>query len=543
MPNADPKRISDPDRIAALKAYCLLDTPADAAFDRLTRLAARLLKVPVAMVSLVDVDRQFFKSQIGLAAPLDELRQTPLSHSFCQHVVADSAPLIIDDARQHPLVYDNLAVIDDNVVAYAGIPLIESGGQALGSFCVIDYEPRQWTEDEIEFLTELAASVMTEVELRAEIRERQRVELALREAEERYRTVVNSMYEGVVLQYREGGINTCNPAAERILGLSAAQIMGLTPTDQPWRAIHEDGTPFPSETYPATMTFKTGQAQSNVIMGLYKPNGDLTWILVNAQPLKADDNPLPYAVVVTFVDITARKQFEQHAMMLELEKARVQLLAQFIEHSSHEFRTPLAVMQSSLYLLNKTDDPARRQQKVKTIEDQITRITQVVDTLQKMSHLDSQTTLASAPTDVTQLVQNVVDQFASSDTKRLEFRLQQDVNIPRIQAAAYHLQDALAQIVDNARRFTPHGGMVTICTRLHGEQIVITIIDNGIGMSEAVLPHIFERFYRFDEAHSTPGFGLGLPIAQSIIQKHGGSITVASALGQGTTVTIRLPIG
>lgn len=161
--------IRDTTRLAALRRVALLDSPAEPAFDRLTRLAASIIDVPVALVSLVDVDRQFFKSSVGLPEPWDSLRETPLSHSFCQHVVATAQPLIITDARETPLVRDNLAVRDLNVIAYLGFPLTTSDGHTLGSFCVIDGKPRSWTEVEIAMIRDLTASVMTEIELRVEV--------------------------------------------------------------------------------------------------------------------------------------------------------------------------------------------------------------------------------------------------------------------------------------------------------------------------------------------------------------------------------------
>ena len=157
--------LADPGRLAALEATALLDTPAEAAFDRLTRLAARLLGAPVALVSLVTEDRQFFKSCIGLPEPWASRRETGLSHSFCQHAVASAEPLVIEDAREHPLVSDNLAIRDLDVIAYAGIPLTTAAGHTLGSLCVIDHEPRAWTHEELDTLVVLAASVVSEIEL------------------------------------------------------------------------------------------------------------------------------------------------------------------------------------------------------------------------------------------------------------------------------------------------------------------------------------------------------------------------------------------
>lgn len=137
QPASPPDAIRDPARVAALRRTGLLDTVPEAAFDRLTRLAARLASAPVALVSLVDADRQFLKSCLGVDEPLASERQTPLSHSFCQHVVVRQAPLVVEDAREHPLVMSNPAIPDYGVIAYAGFPLV-SGSEVIGSFCVVD---------------------------------------------------------------------------------------------------------------------------------------------------------------------------------------------------------------------------------------------------------------------------------------------------------------------------------------------------------------------------------------------------------------------
>ena len=163
--------LADPARLAALRLTALLDTPPEEAFDRLTRLASHVLGVPVALVSLVDEDRQFFKSCIGLPEPWSSRRGTPLSHSFCQHAVASAEPLVIEDAREHPLVRENLAIRDLDVIAYAGFPLTTSDGAVLGTFCAIDSQPRAWTAEEVGFVREMAASTMTEIELRTTVRE------------------------------------------------------------------------------------------------------------------------------------------------------------------------------------------------------------------------------------------------------------------------------------------------------------------------------------------------------------------------------------
>ena len=167
MVNRPPSRLADPARLAALRESALLDSAPDEAFDRLTRLVTKVLNVPVALVSLVADDHQYFKSCVGPPEMWASGRRTALTHSFCQHVVASGEPLVVEDARLNPLVRDNLAVTDLNVIAYAGVPLFTSGGFALGAFCAIDGKPRAWRDEEVAVLRDLAASVTAEMELLA----------------------------------------------------------------------------------------------------------------------------------------------------------------------------------------------------------------------------------------------------------------------------------------------------------------------------------------------------------------------------------------
>src|SRR3954468_2267991 len=168
---ATPAVLSDPRHIQALRSTALLNSPPEEAFDRLTRLASHALNVPVALVSLVSDDRQFFKSCIGVAEPWASQRGTPLTHSFCQHAVPTGEPLVIEDARETPLVRDNLAIPDLDVIAYAGVPLKTSDGAVLGTFCAIDHQPRAWSDADLAFVREMAQSAMTEIELRSAVRQ------------------------------------------------------------------------------------------------------------------------------------------------------------------------------------------------------------------------------------------------------------------------------------------------------------------------------------------------------------------------------------
>src|SRR3954471_5076170 len=143
-----------------------LPAASDPAFERFVRLVRRQLGVPVALVSLVDAHEQVFPGAAGLPEPYASTRRTPLSHSFCQHVVAAAAPLVVEDARRHPLVQDNLAIRDLAVVAYAGMPLVDADGMVVGSLCAIHDRPHRWSDDELAVLADLADACSSELQLR-----------------------------------------------------------------------------------------------------------------------------------------------------------------------------------------------------------------------------------------------------------------------------------------------------------------------------------------------------------------------------------------
>ena len=162
--------VNDPQRLAALARTQLMDSAPEEVFDRFTRLAAASLQVPVCLVSLVDDHRQFFKSAVGLPEPWATRRETPLSHSFCQHVVNSGAPLVVEDALLEPRVRDNGAVHDLGVRAYLGVPLATPEGHVLGSFCAIDGHAHHWSEHDRELLERIAQSVLASIAVRMQLR-------------------------------------------------------------------------------------------------------------------------------------------------------------------------------------------------------------------------------------------------------------------------------------------------------------------------------------------------------------------------------------
>ncbi len=191
-------------RLAELHGLAILDTPPEERFDRITRIASRLFGVPVALISLVDANRQWFKSCQGLA-----VCETPRGISFCGHAILHDEPLIIPDAQEDPRFYDNpLVTGPPHVRFYAGQPLHGPHGQRVGTLCIIDHHPRQLSSDELEALVGLAD--WAETELNAA----------------RLSTMLRSLADGMVVFDGEGSIDSVNPVAERIFAGTAASLVG-----------------------------------------------------------------------------------------------------------------------------------------------------------------------------------------------------------------------------------------------------------------------------------------------------------------------------
>ncbi|MFN8441884.1 MAG: PAS domain S-box protein [Caldilineaceae bacterium] len=438
--------LNSSERLQALRNTALLDTPPETAFDRLTALACRLLKASVSLVSLVDAERQFFKSAHGLCEPWAQQQGTPLSHSFCQYVVTSNAPLIVEDAREHPILHDNLAITDLNVIAYLGVPLRTSEGHNLGSLCVIDDKPHAWSSEDLKTLTELAELVMTEINVRQyldqqqqiqqaleesntllqgvihgsndgiyvrdlegryllvneigaailgftpqemigkkyselfsaeivaeiqeedhnallsgqpsrreqtwtigqvekifhstrsayrdlqgnvigilsvihEITELKQTEEALRTSETNFRSLFESMTQGIVHQNAEGRIINANAAAENILGLTLEELQGRKSIDPLWRATRADGTDFPGEEHPSMVALRTGEVQRNVVMYIFNPRlNDVRCLRVDAIPQFRKGEKRPYQVYALFRDVTEQRRSNEklayHAQLL-----------------------------------------------------------------------------------------------------------------------------------------------------------------------------------------------------------------------------------
>jgi PAS domain S-box-containing protein len=315
---------------------------------------------------------------------------------------------------------------------------------------------------------------------------------------------------------------------------------------------------------PMAASVGTSAGARRALAGEIVQLGDLTFDFTRADPRYAattgrrtvsvtfypvtDDSGQIVHIVALNQDTTERRRAESQQLELAVEKERVQMLQHFIRDTSHDLRTPLTTIKTSLYLLERTiDDPGKRERYITVIGDQASRLHQLLDDLLGMSRLDKASIeeFSFEMRSLNLLLQNMVAAHKeTADRKKSRLTLSVQPNLPPILVDDAQVSRALGNILTNAINYTPDGGQISVHAYRQDNRIGVEIRDNGIGIHPEHLARIFDRFFRADAARGTDagGVGLGLTIARRIIEAHGGDIEVESELGQGTTVRVWLPV-
>lgn len=303
------------ERVRLLQKLRLLDSPQEAVFDRITRLAARSLQVPIALISLIDSERQWFKSRVGLNAT-----ETPREYAFCAHAIAQDTPLIVADANEDERFKDNpLVTGDPNIRFYAGAQVRASGGVALGTLCAIDQIPRELTPEEIDTLQDLADLVSKEIQLREALVLSESYLQQSWKSQELSEALFYSVFEkasvGIALVAPNGRWLEVNDELCNIVGYSREELVTLT---------------FQDITYPEDLNadlkhlhqLVDGQIDRYQMDKRYiRKNGEIVWINLNVTKVVNAQGELEYFVSI-IKDIQAMKEAEQALASLhkELEK-------------------------------------------------------------------------------------------------------------------------------------------------------------------------------------------------------------------------------
>ncbi len=490
----------------------LLATELDptAVLDEVVRQGVALVGVDAAAIRLVEDDELVVSALEGLSdedMPLGE--RSPLTGWLVGDVAQSRSPLALEDAGSDERHAAADPILQRGMRAYAAVPLVGAEGAVLGVLSLYDAEPRAWRVDEVEALTALAAGASAALQ-NAELYQRVAIE------KERSFAILANIADGIVAVDRDGRVVLWNRAAEEITDVPAAEALSRTPEQVLGRRLEGEGE--------ATARDRL----VSIVRG-----GDEIWLAVTEAVMR-DPAGAVAGRIYALRDISSDRLVEE-------------MKTEFVTTVSQELRRPLTSIYGFAETLLRRDinfGEEERRTFLGYIASESERLTAIVDTLLNVARLDAgDLQISLAPTDVGATVADVVaDLEAASNGHRFVLEL------PREPLAAEadpdKLRQVLANLVDNAVKYSPEGGTVTVAVRRQDDRVEISVADEGIGIPEAEHERIFRKFYRADYAgvRAGPGStGLGLFIVRGLIMAMGGRIWVQSREGQGSSFTFELP--
>jgi PAS domain S-box-containing protein len=522
-------------RLARLRDIGVLDSLPQQAFDDITALAASICGTPIALISLVDEDRQWFKSRLGLNAP-----QTPREVAFCSHAILqpDDVMVVPDALADERFQGNPLVDQDPSIRFYAGAPIVTDDGLALGTVCVIDTQVRELTtlqRDSLKLLSSLVNELMEHFQLQREQARRESVDMQRRnQMFEALLTSGRDLKSFVDLDYRYQFVNPVyleywDRQPEDIIGRHVAELTGEQVFDRTIRPYLDRALAGEMVTYEATFEFPSmGRRHMEVA---YLPARDAQGEVLG--------------VVVRVLDRQQRKEDEDalNETLRLLERRNLEQ-ERFIHIVSHDLREPINSINNFAGLLA-TDPsitwPGKSRRYLDFVHNGGQRMERLLDDLLEFVRLESQAA-KSQPVDLEHLVAEVRADLHLA-LERSAGRLRVDP-LPTAWCDPTLVRIALQNLVSNALKFVRPGlpPEVVVAHHTDGESLCLTVRDNGIGIAPDKLNTIFDIFKRLHDKRQYAGTGLGLSICRRIAQLHGGSISVSSTPGEGSCFTLRLPL-
>ncbi|TYQ27918.1 PAS domain S-box protein [Pseudanabaena sp. UWO310] len=523
---------NESERLVALDRYKILDTLTEQVYDDLTQLAADICGTSIALISLVDEDRQWFKSHIGL-----DVKQTPRDISFCGHAVSENALLIVPDASKDPRFSDNPLVAQEPYIRfYAGAPLTTPDNYTLGTLCVIDRQPHELTHTQIKQLESLSRLVINQFELRLK-----------EETSRLLASVVESSNDAIITKTSEGIITSWNQSAVNIFGYSQSEAIGkpismLFPPDR----LEEENR--------ILARLKKGERVEHFETVRICKDGSHSDISATISPLfDSNGEIIGFSKIVRDITELKQAQLELAKSNAELVKAN-QLKDEFLGLMSHELRTPLNAILGMTELLQDEIFGSLNPQQIialTTIDLSSSHLLKLIDDILDLTNIAAgRLKLNFEVTDINHLCQNSLDLIERSAAKKhLNLELNIQPNLSAIVIDSTRIQQVLLNLLDNAIKFTPEGGSIRLEVSTYVNHLNLsnwlrfTIIDTGIGFELEKFSQLFQPFMQIDSTLSRryEGLGLGLAIVKQIVELHDGKLEANSILGKGSCFTFELP--
>jgi two-component system, sensor histidine kinase and response regulator len=365
----------------------------------------------------------------------------------------------------------------------------------------------------------------------------------LRENEEKYRSVVSAMAEGIVMQSISGEIIACNNAAESILGLTKDQMRGRTSIDPRWRSIHEDGSHFPGDAHPSMETLRTGKPLSNVIMGVNKPSGELTWISINSEPVHAPKSNEVIAVVTSFTDISEQKIKQQELHRLN------QIKDKFFAVMAHDLRNPFRSLINFSELLQQAiakDEKDRSIHYLKLIRSSAQNLYGLLNQILAWSAAEREYyQINRQKCNLPALIENMVELHKDwAYSKEIEIKLDfKYYSVLDTWVDPNRMAVIIRNLISNAIKYSIPGSVIEVALAAKGEYLIMSVTDHGIGMDYKEMNSLFDitKQKRRGTLHEYGG-GLGLILCKEYTEAHGGSIRAESTEHHGSRFVVTIPI-
>ena len=472
------------------------------------------------------------------------------------------------------------------------IPL-RNGAQVIGVMAFYSGEAREPNDDHLSMISGLGGQI-------GQFMERKRVERGLKESEDRYRSVITALDEGILLFDGDGRVLTANASAERILGRPASSLIGQRGAEAFAGTVDQDGRPVAGDDLPFARSLRAGEPLANIVLAIERAGHqggerpgerttERTWISVNAQPLRHSPHDPPHAALVSFSDISARKLAEAslRAAHVELEtrverrtkqlsdtnqalKREVeerertqrelhlakeaadtasQAKSAFLASMSHELRTPLnAVIGFSELLEQEIFGPLNAKQRAYVGNVLISgrHLLGLVNDILDISKVEAgRMDLQCEATPIGALVDVARSVIAAMASKKgIDLEVDVPGDLPVVSVDPGRIKQVLYNLISNAIKFTEPGGTVRVSARLAGQRVQISVADTGVGIAPEHLSRLFREFEQIPQrAGARPeGTGLGLALTKRLVELHGGTVEVESEPGKGSTFSVFLPL-
>eukprot|EP01037_Dinobryon_pediforme_P000824 gene824-828_t len=540
-------------RLAALRSYHILDTVEEDDFDHLTALTAAIFQVPISTVSLVDEKRQWFKSHFGIAN-----RENPIEYSFCAHAIqTPDEVMIIENAKADERFVNNPLVLGDpNILFYAGVPLVTSAGEALGTLCIIDREPRKLSQEQIIALKILGSQVMDKLELRKNNYELSHLneELAaankkLKVSEENLIRMANELEERVsertvslqetnqrleiALNAGKFGSYELDLPSGKMICTDQCKINYGQPVDQDFNFSDLLATVEPVYRDYLRTHLNDAITHKSIFSAQYQirwPDDSLHWMTIFGKP-QYDEQGNTVKLFGVSYDISQQKEIDAKKDI-------------FIGMVSHELKTPLTSLSAIIQMAGaklKQNGDIFLSGAMDKAHAQARKMGTMINGFLNVSRLESgKIEIIKKPFYINELVQEMIDESASVQSTHVIYF---DPCKPMmVNADRDKIGSVISNLISNAIKYSPKGKKITISCQQLPKTVMLLVKDEGLGIKPEDMKRLFDRYYRVEANNQIAGFGIGLYLSAEIIRYHNGEIGVDSEPGIGSVFYFTLPM-